>query len=226
MEFSNCPNCNSKIELKVFFNLNQSYNKERNNDSGKIIEFINAYSGKTHESYCDRCLNDVYADCKSKYNEQKKEIKDKQKASIDHIMCVSIDSPNNWNFETIGIVTAQCTMGTGLLSELSSDWNDLFGLESKTMNKKVLKAEETCMNILRIKSLNLGGNAVVGVDVDYAEVGSLRGMILVCMTGTAVRIKNTEILPEEMQENIQQLEETVNQLKKLNNYSFVETTYV
>lgn len=226
MEVTHCPNCGTKIEPKGFFSTNEAYTKDKNKDSAKIIEFINVFSEKSNDSYCGNCINNMYADSKWKYNGEKSEIRLKQRESIDYIMCVSIDTPNKWDFETIGIVTAQCTMGTGLLSELSSDWNDLFGLESRTMNKKVLKAEETCLNMLRVKALNLGGNAVVGVDVDYAEVGSLRGMILVCMTGTAVRIKNTEILPEEMQENIDKLEETVIQLKKLNKYSFVETTYV
>ena len=226
MDVSNCPNCGEKIEPKGFFSVNQKYTKDTNKDSEKIIEFVNAYTGKTNELYCDNCINKSYVECKWEYNEQKSKINSTRKTIIDSIICVSIDSPNKWDFETIGIVTAQCTMGTGLLSELSSDWNDLFGLESGTMNKKVLKAEETCLNMLRVKSLNLGANAVVGVDVDYAEVGSLRGMILVCMTGTAVRIKNTDILPEELQENIEKLKETVIKLKKLNKYSFVETTYV
>ncbi|MBK7959544.1 MAG: heavy metal-binding domain-containing protein, partial [Bacteroidetes bacterium] len=37
---------------------------------------------------------------------------------------------------------------------------------------------------LKNKTIQMGGNAIVGVDVDYGELGSIKGMIMVCMTGT------------------------------------------
>lgn len=86
-------------------------------------------------------------------------------------------------------------MGTGFLSELSTSWSDLLGMESKAVSNKILTGEDNCLNILKSKCLMLGGNAVIGIDVDYSELGGGRNLIMVCMTGTAVRIKNTEILP-------------------------------
>jgi uncharacterized protein YbjQ (UPF0145 family) len=47
---------------------------------------------------------------------------------------------------------------------------------------------------LRKETLELGGNAVLATDIDYAEVGGDKGMLIVCMTGTAVLLKNPEVL--------------------------------
>ena len=38
------------------------------------------------------------------------------------------------------------------------------------------------------------GNAITGVDIDYIEVGKGKGILMVCMTGTAVRINNNNNL--------------------------------
>ncbi len=53
-----------------------------------------------------------------------------------------------------------------------------------------------CLNILRKKAIELGANAIVAVDIDYAEVGGGKGMLMVCMAGTAIYVKNVEILGE------------------------------
>ncbi|MGB5609212.1 heavy metal-binding domain-containing protein, partial [Eudoraea sp.] len=42
--------------------------------------------------------------------------------------------------------------------------------------------------------LDLEGNAILATDIDYAEVGGVKAMIMVCVTGTAVRLKNFDIL--------------------------------
>ncbi|MBE5322140.1 heavy metal-binding domain-containing protein [Pedobacter sp. MR2016-19] len=38
----------------------------------------------------------------------------------------------------------------------------------------------------------LGGNGIIATDVDYAEVGGAKAMVMVCMAGTAVKIKNQD----------------------------------
>ena len=47
---------------------------------------------------------------------------------------------------------------------------------------------------MRLAAIELGGNAVIAADVDYAEVGGNSAMLMVCMTGTAIHLKNPKIL--------------------------------
>ena len=50
------------------------------------------------------------------------------------------------------------------------------------------------LNQLRAKALKIGANAVIATDIDYGEVGSLKGMLMVCAAGTAIKLENTNIL--------------------------------
>ena len=34
----------------------------------------------------------------------------------------------------------------------------------------------------------MGGNAIIGTDIDYSEVGGGKGMLMVCMSGTAIEL--------------------------------------
>ncbi|RZI56844.1 MAG: heavy metal-binding domain-containing protein [Zymomonas sp.] len=53
--------------------------------------------------------------------------------------------------------------------------------------------EDLCRASLRVQTVDSGGNAVIAADVDYAEVGGQRAMLMVCMTGTAIRLHNPEV---------------------------------
>lgn len=100
----------------------------------------------------------------------------------------------NWDYEALTIVTGQTVIGTGVIAELSSDFNDLFGSKSNTLAEKLSLGEVHCAAQIRKKTIDQGGHAVLATDIDYSEMGSLRGMMMVCMSGTAVRLKNPEVL--------------------------------
>lgn len=210
MVYEFCPNCNEKIVNSGFFGTNRI---KTNN-----IDHINTYLGKNVAAFCETCWDFNYTIAMGNYREEINKYKKIQTELIHIIPCINVQATNIWDYEIIGLVTAQSTMGTGFYSELSSDFNDFFGLESQTMNKKVSLGEQNCLNIMRVKTLGLGGNAVIGIDIDYAEVGSLRGMILVCTTGTAVRIKNLEVFGDKTREAMESLYESSENIKNLNRY--------
>lgn len=95
-------------------------------------------------------------------------------------------------------MTAQSTTGTGLWSDVTSAFTDLFGAQSKVYNSKIRDGENLCLAAVRMQALKLGGNAVVAADIDYAEVGGQRAMLMVCMTGTAVHLSNTDVVGDDL----------------------------
>jgi len=136
---------------------------------------------------------------------------------MDIVPLASLHSPAGWEYETLGLVTGQSTTGTGMFSDVASAFTDLFGTQSKTYNSKLRNGENICRAALRIQAIEMGGNAVLGVDVDYAEVGGQRAMLMVCMTGTAVRLKNVAaVRPElaEVPEKVHALSERLKGLEK------------
>ena len=77
---------------------------------------------------------------------------------------------------------------SGVVSEFTSSFTDLFGVQSGRFNKKLKAGEDICFAQLRKQALDLGGNAVIATDIDYSEVGGGKGMLMVCMGGTAIKL--------------------------------------
>jgi uncharacterized protein YbjQ (UPF0145 family) len=128
-----------------------------------------------------------------------------------------------WDYGVAGLVTAQSTTGTGVFSEFTSTFTDMFGAQSKVYNEKIRAGENMCQRILRMEALKLKGNAILAADIDYAEVGGAKGMLMVCMTGTAVILRNPEILGEKTVESFKALAEFKARLKHLGQYRIAET---
>ncbi|TXD81294.1 heavy metal-binding domain-containing protein [Subsaximicrobium wynnwilliamsii] len=78
--------------------------------------------------------------------------------------------------------------------------------------------ENMCFAQIRIQTLNLGGNAVIATDIDFSEVGAAKGMLMVCMAGTAIKLNNTDILEKEKTEILDKLSYANQRLKELSKF--------
>lgn len=91
------------------------------------------------------------------------------------------------DYMNLGIVTAHVALGTGPLTALLSSLKDVQGIESPEYNAKMEQASQSCLNKLKIKAGELGASSVIGVQVSFTELTAGHGMLMVCMSGTAVR---------------------------------------
>lgn len=86
----------------------------------------------------------------------------------------------------LGIVTSNVVLG----SDWSADWNtisaDFAGSRATGMQNRLQLAALAAQNELRALALARGGDAVVGVDLDYQIFGS--NMVLLCANGTVVTL--------------------------------------
>ena len=110
--------------------------------------------------------------------------------------------PFGWEYDSLALVTAQSVTGTGIFADIGSIFTDAFGAQSGMYVSKIQQGEELCSSRLRLDALKLGAHAVIGVDVDYADVGGSKSMLMVCMTGTAVRLRNLDVLPRPVRDNL------------------------
>jgi uncharacterized protein YbjQ (UPF0145 family) len=86
----------------------------------------------------------------------------------------------------IDIESVEIVAGTGMLSEFGGDISDFFGARSSAFEQKLQKAKRTALDKLRYRAFELGGNAVVAVDLDYTEFSNNRmGLIA---SGTVVEL--------------------------------------
>jgi uncharacterized protein YbjQ (UPF0145 family)/DNA-directed RNA polymerase subunit M/transcription elongation factor TFIIS len=196
-----CPTCGEKIgeATETMF---KSPNLQL---SAKHNMLINEYHSEKKEYRCNKCGDGLYTVAHSAMTAELHSLKLEFEKVIPVIPIVSIHSPAKWDYLVCDIITAQTTTGTGVFSEIESSFADMFGLQSTTYNSKLKKGENMCKSLLRQEAIKLGANAVVAADIDYASLGVGKGMLMVCMTGTAVVVKNVEIFGDSFRNNMQRL---------------------
>ena len=202
-----CPNCTVQIKSGILSN-NRLLTKQE-------TEIIQYYFQNDIGGYCQKCGNDILTESS---NKMKTEIEHYQKMlerAIVQIPVITAHSPHGWDYKTIGIVTGQSTMGTGVLTELTSSITDAFGTSSGRHNTKLKRGEDLCLEQLKKSAYEMGGNAIIGTDIDYSEIGSGKGILMVCMAGTAIRLTNTEVLDRKVKAAVDELPRLAKKLKPL-----------
>lgn len=65
---------------------------------------------------------------------------------------------------------------------------DIVGGRSASYERELGKAREIALDELDEWAVELGANAVIGIDLDYESFGKSNGMMMVSATGTAVKL--------------------------------------
>ena len=88
----------------------------------------------------------------------------------------------------LGVVTGEAIMGANMFKDLFAGIRDLVGGRSATYEKELGNARNVAFEELRERAAAMGANAVVGVDIDYEVLGQNNGMLMVSVSGTAVKV--------------------------------------
>ncbi|MNK04727.1 hypothetical protein D3C87_226000 [compost metagenome] len=185
-----CPNCDKKY--KGLISQNRKLKKE-------YVDKINAISLKPKEGFCTNndCIISVADDITIRLNGAAATLRTKIQPLFASMPIVTAQQPLRWDYKTLSIVSGQSVTGTGIFSEIGSSFVDFFGGQSTQFANKLKYGEDICKNQLRTYAAKLGANAIIATDIDYSEVGGVKGMLMVCMSGTAVHVNNlAEVYPE------------------------------
>ena len=88
----------------------------------------------------------------------------------------------------LGIVAGEAIMGANMFRDMFAGIRDIVGGRSGAYEKELRKAREIAFQELEDSAKDLGANAVVGIDIDYEVLGEKNGMLMVSVSGTAVRV--------------------------------------
>jgi len=88
-----------------------------------------------------------------------------------------------------GIVCGEAILGANLFKDIFAGIRDLVGGRSQTYEKELQRARDIALRELEERALELGANAVIGVDLDYEVLGQTNGMLMVSASGTAVVVE-------------------------------------
>lgn len=118
---------------------------------------------------------------------------DEQKALSQMVATTTHFVPGREVVDVAGIVSAECAFGMNLIFDFFADVRDFVGGRSRNVQKVLRDARQTAINELKKEAMQAGGDAVIGVDLDYSEFsGKGKSMLFVVATGTAVVTRKTE----------------------------------
>ncbi|MDU3068319.1 MAG: heavy metal-binding domain-containing protein [Escherichia coli] len=84
--------------------------------------------------------------------------------------------------EYCGVVTGEAILGANIFRDFFAGIRDIVGGRSGAYEKELRKAREIAFE-------ELGSDAVVGIDIDYETVGQNGSMLMVSVSGTAVKTR-------------------------------------
>lgn len=85
-----------------------------------------------------------------------------------------------------GVVTGEAILGANVFRDFMAGIRDIVGGRAGAYEKVLKDARDTALEELGEEARKLGGNAVVGIDLDYEVLGSNGSMLMVSASGTAV----------------------------------------
>ncbi|MCY3774728.1 MAG: heavy metal-binding domain-containing protein [Candidatus Aminicenantes bacterium] len=104
-----------------------------------------------------------------------------------------LTTTNNIEGKTIreycGVVTGEAIVGANIFRDFFAGIRDIVGGRSHAYEKELQRAREIALDEMADAARRRGGDAVVGIDLDYEVVGKGGSMLMVTASGTAVRVR-------------------------------------
>ena len=90
----------------------------------------------------------------------------------------------------LGLVSGEAILGANVFRDFFAGIRDIVGGRSAAYEEELRKAKQIALDEMVSRARDLGGDAVIGVDLDYESIqmGSGGGMLMVSASGTAVRL--------------------------------------
>ena len=140
---------------------------------------------------CQECEPIVIARLQEGDKEIRKRDKEIRKRR-DDIIAVTVPTIEGYKIkEYLGFVSARAVLGVNIFRDLFAGVRDVFGGRSGALQDEFRRAESSALEELKEETAQLGGNAVIGVSMDYEMIETTSGgkMIMVTATGTAVKVE-------------------------------------
>jgi len=88
----------------------------------------------------------------------------------------------------LGIVTGEVIVGANLFRDIFASITDIVGGRSGSYERVLERARKEAILEMVDKGKQLGGDALVGCDLDYEVLGKAGSMLMVSISGTAVKL--------------------------------------
>ena len=86
----------------------------------------------------------------------------------------------------LGLVSGEAILGANIFRDIFAGVRDIVGGRAGAYEEELRKAKTIAVQEMVEQAQGLGANAIVGVDLDYENMGQSGGMLMVSASGTAV----------------------------------------
>lgn len=87
-----------------------------------------------------------------------------------------------------GLVCGEVISGINFVKDFAAGLTNFFGGRSGSYEDELIAARENAIAEMTQRALQMGANAIVGVDLDYEVLGQGGNMLMATASGTAVVI--------------------------------------
>lgn len=104
------------------------------------------------------------------------------------IIATTPEVPEGRVVKTLGVVTGEAIIGAHIFRDLMAGITNIIGGRAGGYEKALREARDIALQEMQLEASALGADAVVGVDLDYENLGVQNGMLMVTASGTAVKL--------------------------------------
>ena len=88
----------------------------------------------------------------------------------------------------LGVVNGEAIIGANIFRDLFSSVRDVVGGRAGGYERALSGARDAALEDMKEAAKELGADGIVGIDFDYEVLGEANGMMMVAVSGTAVKM--------------------------------------
>jgi uncharacterized protein YbjQ (UPF0145 family) len=88
----------------------------------------------------------------------------------------------------LGVVNGEAIIGANIFRDLFSSVRDVVGGRAGGYERALAGARDAALEEMKAAAKEMGADGIVGIDFDYEVLGEANGMMMVSVSGTAVKM--------------------------------------
>jgi uncharacterized protein YbjQ (UPF0145 family) len=89
----------------------------------------------------------------------------------------------------LGVVVGEAILGANIFKDIFGAIRDIVGGRAGAYEEELGRARDIAFDEMEDEARMLGADAIVGIDLDYEVIGMKGGMMMVSVSGTAVKTR-------------------------------------
>jgi uncharacterized protein YbjQ (UPF0145 family) len=88
----------------------------------------------------------------------------------------------------LGVVNGEAIIGANIFRDMFAGVRDVVGGRAGGYERALSGARDAALDDMMAAAKEMGANGIVGIDFDYEVMGETNGMMMVAVSGTAVKM--------------------------------------